>query len=263
MYASQLGSRVVDRGYLWFTWGFTWFVCDVHVVLCTWRVVRRLPWLPLQLGAPGSLWARLLARGFVPVLVLYRRGLCRLTWTPSLLCLSCTSGWGKDDSRAAACVCGCAVACSALVVGGTDTSSRHWSPASPFPVPHSREPGPGSPEVSGMGLWPCGPQVVVFSWSPQLLDLFTWSGSWTFRPWLRDWEVVLVLCCPGWILAWSASSPFLCGGVVPFRLVLCYSSWFVSLWLVVEVWPARGVPWCCHSCDWVVVCVTRRLRFHL
>ncbi|MQL92186.1 hypothetical protein Taro_024795 [Colocasia esculenta] len=32
-----------------------------------------------------------------------------------------------------------------------------------------------------MGLRPCGPQVVVFSWSPQLLDLFTWSGSWTFR----------------------------------------------------------------------------------
>ncbi|MQL94430.1 hypothetical protein Taro_027089 [Colocasia esculenta] len=25
-----------------------------------------------------------------------------------------------------------------------------------------------------MGLRPCGPQVVVFSWSPQLLDLFTW-----------------------------------------------------------------------------------------
>ncbi|MQM17064.1 hypothetical protein Taro_050031 [Colocasia esculenta] len=40
----------------------------------------------------------------------------------------------------------------ALVVGGTDTSSRHWSPASPFPVPNSREPGPGSSEVSGMGL---------------------------------------------------------------------------------------------------------------
>ncbi|MQM18873.1 hypothetical protein Taro_051871 [Colocasia esculenta] len=36
-----------------------------------------------------------------------------------------------------------------------------------------------------MGLRRCGPQVVVFSWSPQLLDLFTWSGSWTFRPWLR------------------------------------------------------------------------------
>ncbi|MQL72518.1 hypothetical protein Taro_004852 [Colocasia esculenta] len=35
-----------------------------------------------------------------------------------------------------------------------------------------------------MGLRPCGPQVVVFSWSPQLLDLFSWSGSWTFRSWL-------------------------------------------------------------------------------
>ncbi|MQM10595.1 hypothetical protein Taro_043492 [Colocasia esculenta] len=42
-----------------------------------------------------------------------------------------------------------------------DTSSRHWSPASPSPVPHSRGPRPGSPEVSGMGLRPCGPQVVV------------------------------------------------------------------------------------------------------
>ncbi|MQM14108.1 hypothetical protein Taro_047036 [Colocasia esculenta] len=69
------------------------------------------------------------------------------------------------------------VTCSALVVGGTDTSSRHWSPASPFPVPHSSDSGPGSLEVPGMGLRPCGPQVVVFSWSPQLLDLFTWSGS--------------------------------------------------------------------------------------
>ncbi|MQM22279.1 hypothetical protein Taro_055328 [Colocasia esculenta] len=39
-----------------------------------------------------------------------------------------------------------------------------------------------------MGLRPCGLQVVVFSWSPQLLDLFTWSGSWTIRPWLRDRE---------------------------------------------------------------------------
>ncbi|MQL83578.1 hypothetical protein Taro_016062 [Colocasia esculenta] len=40
-----------------------------------------------------------------------------------------------------------------------------------------------------MGLRPCGPQVMVFSWSPQLLDLFTWSGSWTFHSWLRDVEV--------------------------------------------------------------------------
>ncbi|MQM20769.1 hypothetical protein Taro_053797, partial [Colocasia esculenta] len=50
----------------------------------------------------------------------------------------------------------------ALVVGGTDTSSRHWSPASPFPVPHSSEPRPGSLEVPGMGLRPCGPHVVKF-----------------------------------------------------------------------------------------------------
>ncbi|MQM12262.1 hypothetical protein Taro_045178 [Colocasia esculenta] len=39
-----------------------------------------------------------------------------------------------------------------------DTSSRHWSPASPSPVPHSSEPRPGSLEVTGMGLQPCGPQ---------------------------------------------------------------------------------------------------------
>ncbi|MQL88607.1 hypothetical protein Taro_021171 [Colocasia esculenta] len=34
----------------------------------------------------------------------------------------------------------------ALLVGGTDTSCRHWSPTSPFPVPHSSEPRPGSLE---------------------------------------------------------------------------------------------------------------------
>ncbi|MQM10600.1 hypothetical protein Taro_043493, partial [Colocasia esculenta] len=51
------------------------------------------------------------------------------------------------------------ISLSALVVGGTDTSSRHWSPASPFPVPHSSEPGPGSLEVPGMGLRPCGLQA--------------------------------------------------------------------------------------------------------
>ncbi|MQL82788.1 hypothetical protein Taro_015264 [Colocasia esculenta] len=50
-----------------------------------------------------------------------------------------------------------------LVVGGTDTSSRHWSPASPFPVPHSSELGPGSLEVPGMGLRPCGPQLFLYS----------------------------------------------------------------------------------------------------
>ncbi|MQL84214.1 hypothetical protein Taro_016716, partial [Colocasia esculenta] len=48
----------------------------------------------------------------------------------------------------------------ALIVEGTDTNSRHWSPASPFPVPHSSEPRPGSLEVPDMGLRSCGPQVV-------------------------------------------------------------------------------------------------------
>ncbi|MQM16301.1 hypothetical protein Taro_049256 [Colocasia esculenta] len=48
----------------------------------------------------------------------------------------------------------------ALLVGGTDTSSRHWSPASPFPVSHSRGPRPRSPEVPGMGLRSCGPQML-------------------------------------------------------------------------------------------------------
>ncbi|MQL85670.1 hypothetical protein Taro_018203 [Colocasia esculenta] len=33
---------------------------------------------------------------------------------------------------ATTCVCGCAVVCNALVVGGTDTSIRHWSQASPI-----------------------------------------------------------------------------------------------------------------------------------
>ncbi|MQM06135.1 hypothetical protein Taro_038954, partial [Colocasia esculenta] len=61
------------------------------------------------------------------------------------------------------------VTCSALVVGGTDTSSRHWSPASPFPVPHSSEPRPGSLEVLGMGLRPCGPQSRVVAVQGQYL----------------------------------------------------------------------------------------------
>ncbi|MQL73140.1 hypothetical protein Taro_005490 [Colocasia esculenta] len=63
------------------------------------------------------------------------------------------------------------VTCNALVVGGTDTSSRHWSPTSPFPVPHSREPRPGSPEVSGMGLRPCGPQKF------EMADKRDWGGG--------------------------------------------------------------------------------------
>ncbi|MQL76282.1 hypothetical protein Taro_008676 [Colocasia esculenta] len=56
-----------------------------------------------------------------------------------------------------------------LVVGGTDTSSRHWSPASPSPVPHSSEPRPGSLEVPGMGMRPCGSQVVFTAFVPVFL----------------------------------------------------------------------------------------------
>ncbi|MQL80009.1 hypothetical protein Taro_012441 [Colocasia esculenta] len=52
----------------------------------------------------------------------------------------------------------CAVR-TTLLVGGTDTSCRHWSPTSPFPVSHSSEPRPRSLEVPGMGLRPCGPQM--------------------------------------------------------------------------------------------------------
>ncbi|MQL94948.1 hypothetical protein Taro_027613, partial [Colocasia esculenta] len=54
------------------------------------------------------------------------------------------------------------VTCSALIVGSTGTSCRHWSPASPFPVPHSRGPRPRSLKVPGMGLQPCGPQFTAF-----------------------------------------------------------------------------------------------------
>ncbi|MQL94717.1 hypothetical protein Taro_027375 [Colocasia esculenta] len=39
-----------------------------------------------------------------------------------------------------------------LLVGGTDTGCRHWSPTSPFPVPHSRLLRPKTLEVPGMGL---------------------------------------------------------------------------------------------------------------
>ncbi|MQL90196.1 hypothetical protein Taro_022786 [Colocasia esculenta] len=68
----------------------------------------------------------------------------------------------------------------ALVVGGTDTSSRHWSPASPSPVPHSSEPRPGSLEVLGMGLRPCGSQLFY-----KLLVLFT-----AFVPVVLVWSVL-------------------------------------------------------------------------
>ncbi|MQL92145.1 hypothetical protein Taro_024771 [Colocasia esculenta] len=62
---------------------------------------------------------------------------------------------------------------SALLVGGTDTSFRHWSPTSPFPVPHSSEPRPGSLEVPCMGLRLCGPQVVAVV----MADRRDWGGG--------------------------------------------------------------------------------------
>ncbi|MQM01391.1 hypothetical protein Taro_034146 [Colocasia esculenta] len=49
----------------------------------------------------------------------------------------------------------CVVPSSTLLVGGTDTDSRHWSPASPFPVPHSRVLRPETLKVPGMGLQLC------------------------------------------------------------------------------------------------------------
>ncbi|MQL86475.1 hypothetical protein Taro_019004 [Colocasia esculenta] len=54
-----------------------------------------------------------------------------------------------------------------------DTSSRHWSPASPFLVPHSSEPKPGSLEVPGMGLRLYGLQVVKF----EMTDGRDWGGG--------------------------------------------------------------------------------------
>ncbi|MQL85803.1 hypothetical protein Taro_018318 [Colocasia esculenta] len=47
------------------------------------------------------------------------------------------------------------VTCGALLVGGADTSSRHCSPTSPFPVPHFRVLRPETLEVPGMGLRLC------------------------------------------------------------------------------------------------------------
>ncbi|MQL77563.1 hypothetical protein Taro_009985 [Colocasia esculenta] len=43
----------------------------------------------------------------------------------------------------------------ALLVGGTDTGCRHWSPASPFPVPHCRVLRPETLKVPSMGMQLC------------------------------------------------------------------------------------------------------------
>ncbi|MQM15691.1 hypothetical protein Taro_048642 [Colocasia esculenta] len=100
----------------------------VHVV------VLRLPWLPLQLGAPGSKVCQV--RGCARGLSRYS-GTVRVlssSWTPSL------SGrvaiqqrerrqWDSDF---------------VLVVGGTDTSRRTGPQLVLFPVPHFRELRPES-----------------------------------------------------------------------------------------------------------------------
>ncbi|MQM13206.1 hypothetical protein Taro_046129 [Colocasia esculenta] len=64
------------------------------------------------------------------------------------------------------------VTCSALVVGGTDTSSRHWSPASPFPVPHSRE---FRARIS-RGVRH-GPVTVWFAEISEIADRRDWGGG--------------------------------------------------------------------------------------
>ncbi|MQM19550.1 hypothetical protein Taro_052554 [Colocasia esculenta] len=100
--------------------------------------------------------------GFVPV-QWYRQGLVVFLNT-LILEESCRPTEGKMAGTAA---------CEsfALLVGGTDTSCRHWSPTSPFPVPHSSEPRPGSLEVPGMGLRSCGLQAVVMA------DRRDWGGG--------------------------------------------------------------------------------------
>ncbi|MQL90904.1 hypothetical protein Taro_023502 [Colocasia esculenta] len=87
--------------------------------------------------------------------------------------------------RAAACVCGCAVACSALVVGGTDTSRCTGPQLVLFPVPHSRVLRPESLEVPGLGRWLCGPQVVVLRVLGVVLPVEVCSGVGT---------IVVVVC---------------------------------------------------------------------
>ncbi|MQL69348.1 hypothetical protein Taro_001624, partial [Colocasia esculenta] len=52
--------------------------------------------------------------------------------------------------------------CGALLVGGTDIGCRHWSPTSPFLVPHSRVLRPETLEVPGMGLRLCVRRSVYY-----------------------------------------------------------------------------------------------------
>ncbi|MQM08921.1 hypothetical protein Taro_041779 [Colocasia esculenta] len=84
------------------------------------------------------------------------------------------------------------VACSALVVGGTDTSRRTRPQLVLLPLPHFRKLGPESLKVPGMGL--------------------------------------------------QSSSPFPCGGVDTFRLVLCQWSWLVISGSLIVVLPVEVCP---------------------
>ncbi|MQL88825.1 hypothetical protein Taro_021388, partial [Colocasia esculenta] len=69
----------------------------------------------------------------------------------------------------------------ALVVGGTDTSSRHWSPTSPFPVPHSSEPRPRSLEVrsrrTSHDRRPAEGRVVAVQEISEMADRRDWGGG--------------------------------------------------------------------------------------
>ncbi|MQM11136.1 hypothetical protein Taro_044039 [Colocasia esculenta] len=142
---------------------FTWLcvscvtrVCSrglrsVHEFPCAWQVVLRLPWLPLKLGAPGSEVSQ--TRGCARRLSRYSGtvGVLSSSWTPSLSRRVVVRLRERRQGQRLVRVC-CLVACSALVVGGTDTSRRTGPQLVLFPVPHFREFRPESLKVSGMGL---------------------------------------------------------------------------------------------------------------
>ncbi|MQL69207.1 hypothetical protein Taro_001490 [Colocasia esculenta] len=136
---------------------------SVHEFPCAWQVVIRLPWLPLQLGVPGSEVSQ--ARGSARGLSRYS-GTVRFfssSWTLSLsgrvaVRLRERRQWDSDFT---------------LIVGGTDASRRTGPQLVLFPVPHFRELRPESLKVTGMGLrgvtCRCGGLVWWFGWSPQFL----------------------------------------------------------------------------------------------
>ncbi|MQM10734.1 hypothetical protein Taro_043632 [Colocasia esculenta] len=144
----------------------------MHEFPCAWQLVLRLPWLPLQLGAPSFDVSQ--ACGCA-------RGLSRYSGTVRVLSPSLTpslSGrvavrlrerrqWDNDF---------------VLIVGGTDTS-RHTGPQLVlFPVPHFRELRSKSIKVTGMGLrgvtYRCG-GLVKCRFGPEMKqDQLQFSWSW-------------------------------------------------------------------------------------